>query len=376
MQRPTWAEIHLDNLAFNFHSVKKRVNENIKYMAVVKADAYGHCAVECARRLEREGVDWFGVALPEEGVELRKSGIHKHILCLGSFWSGQENEILNYNITPTVYRWEIAEIFNRAAKERGVIADIHVKVDTGMNRLGVRFDELKEFLDSIRKLENLKIDGVMTHFAAADSDADFTNLQIRRFNEAIGIFHEKGFRPTFKDLSNSPGTLGYADAHGNMVRLGGVLYGLWRDILPKQIDPPKLKPVMTLHTKITHLKKVLKGETVGYGRTFKAEKDLISAAVPIGYQDGFRRGLSNAGRVIVNDVYCGVIGRISMDWTIIDVTDVPNVKVADEAILIGNQNDLQVTAEELAEKTNTLSYEITCGISKRVPRIFKNEDAD
>jgi alanine racemase len=376
MSRPTWAEIHLDNLAFNFHSVKKYVNENIKYMAVIKADAYGHCAVECARRLEREGVDWFGVALPEEGIELRKSGIHKHILCLGSFWAGQENEILNYNITPTVYRTEIAEIFNRAAKEKGVIADIHVKIDTGMNRLGVRFDELRGFLENLSRLENLKVDGVMTHFAAADSDEEFTNLQIKRFNEAVEIFYEKGFRPTFRDLANSPGTLGHTDAHGNMVRLGGVLYGLWRDILPKDIEPPKLKPVMTLHTKITQLKKVLKGETVGYGRTFKAEKDLLSAAIPIGYQDGFRRGLSNCGRVIVNGVYCGVIGRISMDWTIIDVTDVPGVKVGDEVILIGCHNGLEVTAEDLAKKINTISYEITCGISKRVPRIFKNESTD
>ena len=374
MSRPTWAEIHLDHLAFNFHSVKKRVRENIKYMAVVKADAYGHCAVECARRLEREGVDWFGVALPEEGIELRKAGVHKHILCLGSFWAGQENEILNYNLTPVVYRAEIAEIFNRAAQERGVIADIHVKVDTGMNRIGVRFDELKEFVQKLKEFENLKVDGVMTHFAAADSDAAFTNLQIKRFNEAVEIFHENGFRPAFRDLANSPGTLGYSNSHGNLVRLGGVLYGLWRDVLPRNIEPPDLKPVMTLRTEIALLKRVPKGESVGYGRTFVAERDSLIATIPIGYQDGYRRELSNVGRAIVNGVYAKVAGRISMDWTMLDVSEAPNVKVGDEVILIGAQNDLCVAAEEIAEKTETISYEITCGISRRVPRVFKSKE--
>jgi alanine racemase len=368
--RPTWAEIHLDNLAFNFHSVKKYVNENIKYMAVVKANAYGHGALECAHRLEKEGVDWFGVALPEEGVNLRKSGIHKHILCLGSFWAGQENEILNYNITPVIYRLEIAEKFNQAARERGVIADFHVKIDTGMNRIGVRIDEIQEFVEGLKKFENLKVDGVMTHFASADSDMDFTNLQIKRFNEAVEIFYANGLRPTFKDLANSPGTIGYGNSHGNMVRLGGVLYGLWWDILPKNIDPPVLKSVMTVHSRITLIKYVPKGEAIGYGRSFTTEKDSLIATVPIGYQDGYRRGLSNSGRAIVNGVYSPVVGRISMDWTLLDVTNVPNVKVDDEVILIGEQNGLHVTAEELAEKIDTISYEITCAISPRVNRVY------
>lgn len=371
MSRPTWAEIHLDNLAFNFHSIKKRVDENLKYMAVVKADAYGHGSVECARRLEGEGADWFGVALPEEGIELRQAGIQKPVLCLGSFWVGQENELLQNNLTPVIYRIELAEKFNRAAKEKGIVANVHVKIDTGMNRLGVRFDELKEFLENFRKFENLKIDGVMTHFASADSDMDFTNQQISLFNEAVEIFYEKGFRPTFKDLSNSPGALGHKNANGNMVRLGGVLYGLWWDILPKDIDPPELKQVMTVHTRINSLKKVYKGEAVGYGRTFKVAKDSLIAAIPIGYHDGYPRGLSNCGRVLVNGVFADVIGRISMDWTIIDATNVPNIKIGDEVILIGVKNGLQVTAEEIAEKTNTISYEITCGINPRVRRIFK-----
>jgi len=373
MTRPTWAEIHLDCLAFNLQSVKKRIGENVKYMAVVKADAYGHGALECARTLERAGIDWFGVALPEEGIELRKKGIRKHILCLGSFWAGQERELLEYHLTPTIFRLEIAEKFNRAARESGVVAGVHVKIDTGMNRIGVRFDEIREFAEELKKLTNLKVDGLMTHFAAADNDADFTNRQITRFNEAVEIFRAKGFRPTYMDLANSPGAVGYENAKGNMVRLGGILYGLWWDVLPKTVDPPVLKPVLTLHTEITLLKRVPRGESVGYNQTWKAERDSLIATIPIGYQDGYMRGFSNCSKTIVGGRFARVAGRVSMDWTTIDVSDVPGVKVGDEVILIGEQNGLKISAEELAAHCGTNSYEVTCGISQRVRRVYKSE---
>lgn len=370
--RPTWAEIHLDHLAFNVHSIKSFVGKDLKYMAVVKADAYGHSAVECARRFEQEGIDWFGVALPEEGVQLREAGIRKLILCLGSFWTGQEQQLLNFDITPTIFRLEIAEKFNRAAKELGVIADVHLKVDTGMNRIGVRWDELNEFADGLKRFENLKIDGIMTHFASADNDADFTNLQIKRFNESVELLQEKGFRPTFRDMANSPASIGCPESRGNMVRIGGILYGLGDDILPKNIEKPEFKPVMSLHSRIAFLKQVPKGETLGYSRTFETKRDSLIATIPIGYQDGYMRQLSNLSRVIVNGVYANVVGRISMDWTLIDVTDVPNVQVGDEVILIGEQNGLAVKTDDLSELVGTISYEVTCGIHRRVPRIFKD----
>lgn len=373
MQRPTWAEIHLDNLAFNFHSVKSFVGKDLKYMAVVKADAYGHGAVECSKRLEQAGIDWFGVALPEEGVQLREAGIRKLILCLGSFWVGQEHQLLNFDITPTIFRLEIAEKFNQAAKELGVIADVHIKVDTGMNRIGVRWDELNEFADELKKFENLKVDGIMTHFASADNLAenDFTNLQIKRFNDAVELLQEKGFRPTFKDLANSPASVAHPNSRGNMVRLGGVLYGLGGDILPKNIEKPELKAVMSLHSKIAFIKRVPKGETLGYSRTFETERDSLIATIPIGYQDGYLRQLSNQSQVIINGNFAKVVGRISMDWTLIDVTDIENVQVGDEVILIGQQNNLQVLTEDLSILTNTISYEVTCGIHRRVPKVFK-----
>lgn len=370
--RPTWAEINLDNLAFNFKSVKSFVGEDVKYMAVVKADAYGHGAVPCAKRLESEGVDWFGVALPEEGVELRRNGIRKLILSLGGFWPGQEKLILNHYVTPVIYQADRAEILDRAARERGSIVDIHVKIDTGMGRVGVRFDSVAEFADRLKAFKNLRIDGVMTHFAAADrlEENDFTELQLTRFKKASEIFREKGFRPTYFDMANSPGAVVHPAARGNMVRLGGVLYGLGGDVLPSGVDQPELKPVMSVRSRIAFIKKVPAGETIGYGRTFATAEDSVIATVPIGYRDGYTRRLSNVGRVIVRDTFAPVAGRVSMDWTIIDVTKVPQVKVGDEVILIGESNTLKVLAEDIAELTDTISYEITCGISNRVPRSY------
>jgi alanine racemase len=212
----------------------------------------------------------------------------------------------------------------------------------------------------------------MTHFAVADnlSENNFTDIQIKRFYEAVRIFEENGFRSKYKDLANSPGAIVHEKSRGNMVRLGGVLYGLGGDVLPKEIIKPELKPVMSLHTRIAHVKNVPKGETIGYGRTFLTKRDSIIATVPIGYQDGYRRSLSNRGRVIVKGFLAPVIGRISMDWTIIDITEIHGVKVNDEVILIGEQNGLTVTAEELAAKIETISYEITCGINRRVTRKY------
>jgi alanine racemase len=328
--------------------------------------------VACAKKLEFENIDWLAVALPEEGLELRESGVQTPILCLGSFWHGQESLLLENNITPVIYQKEAAENLNRAAMEKNLKAKVHVKIDTGMGRIGVRFDELREFVEAFKSLKYLTIEGVMTHFATADdlSENDFTNIQMKRFDDATKVFEENGFHPKYKDLANSPGAIAHENSRGNMVRLGGVLYGLGGDVLPKEIIKPQLKPVLSLQTRIAHLKKVPKNETLGYGRTFKTERDSIIATIPIGYEDGYRRSLSNCGPVIVKDFFAPVVGRISMDWTIVDVTEIPNVKVSDKVILIGEKNDLKITAEELAEKIGTISYEITCGINRRVVRKY------
>lgn len=341
-------------------------------MAVVKADGYGHGAVECARRLEKEGIDWFGVALPEEGIKLRQNGISKPILCLGSFWEGQENLLIDYNLTPVVFQHEKAHLFNQTAFSRGTIADIHIKIDTGMGRVGIRFDEVSEFADKLKFFKNLRIAGLMTHFANADNlqDLEFTNLQIQRFSDAVAIFRNKGFHPVYLDMANSPGAIAHPLSRGNLVRLGGVLYGLCGDVLPKEIELPELKPVMSLTTRIAFLKKVPKGETLGYGRTYQTKRDSLIATIPLGYHDGLRRALSNRGMVIVHGKFAPIVGRVSMDWTILDVTDIENVKVGDEVIIIGEQNGVRITAEDLARQAETISYEITCGISQRVRRKY------
>jgi alanine racemase len=279
---------------------------------------------------------------------------------------------LEYKLTPVIYQIEKAEIFDSAAAKRKTTAEIHVKIDTGMGRIGVRFDEVREFADKLTRCSNIRVEGLMTHFATADNlrENAFTDEQIKRFYTGVEIFEAKGFHPLYKDLANSPGAVAHKHSRGNMVRLGGVLYGLGGDVLPQEIEKPMLKPVLSVHSRIAHLKQVKHGETLGYGRTFTCRRDSLIASVPIGYHDGLARALSNRGRVIINGVYAPIAGRISMDWTIIDVTDIPGVKLDDIVTLIGEQKGLKIDAEELAGLTDTISYEITCGINRRVARRY------
>ena len=371
--RPTKAAIDLDNLAFNFHSTMDLVGEDVSCMAVVKANAYGHGAAACARRLEAEGVDQFAVALLEEGVGLRNAGITMPILCLGGVWPGQEAAFLDHAITPAIFDIESARRFDHAARERRSTAAVHVKLDTGMGRVGVPWRGSAEFAAVMATLSNLEVQGLMTHFAAADdlAETDFTNEQIARFDASVEAFRAVGIDPEFVDLANSPGAVAHPNARRGLVRLGGVLYGLGGDVLPAGIPVPQLKPVMSVRTALAQVKHVARGETLGYGRTFKAVRDSIIGTIPIGYDDGFRRGLSNVGRVIVAGSFAPVAGRVSMDWTIIDLTDVPLVSVGDEVVVIGEMNGLSITAEEIAAALGTISYEVTCGISARGPRTYR-----
>ncbi|HET9525703.1 MAG TPA: alanine racemase [Pyrinomonadaceae bacterium] len=373
--RPTWAEIHLENLAANFRQIKNRVSPAARVMAVVKADAYGHGAVECARRLAKEGADWFGVAIPEEGIQLRMAGITQPVLCLGGFWPDQAAACLQQRLTPVVYRLDMLEALNQAAGDAGAVADAHVKIDTGMGRLGIRFDELSEFVSKLDRFRNVRIDGLMSHLAAADdtSCTTLTRDQIHRFEEAAAVFRQAGFHPTYLHLSNSAGIYGHRESWGNIVRPGGVLYGLWRDVLPHSISDPQLAPVMSLHSRIIMLKWVPQGETIGYGCTFEASRKSRIATLPIGYHDGYMRALSNRANAIVRGTFAPVVGRVSMDLTLIDVTNVSGVEVGDKVTLLGWDREHpgpDISAEDLARTAGTLSYEVTCGIGERVPRLY------
>jgi alanine racemase len=372
--RPTWAEIDLDALAHNFRVIRECVGPEVKVLAAVKANAYGHGAVECSRRLEKEGADWFGVALPEEGVELRGAGITKPILCMGGIWAGQERLCLDENLTPVIYRVSVAEALDRAAASAGKGIDVHIKVDTGMGRLGVPFGDLTEFCVGLKRCKNIRVEGLMTHLSSADDEAknDFTRTQIDRFRSAVTTFREHGFSPTHLHAANSAGLFAFPESRFSLVRPGGTLYGFQRDVLPPGIGSQALRPVMSLYSRIELLKHVKKGEKLGYGGTFQTQRDSLIATLPIGYDDGYRRAFSNKSRVIVRDQFAPVVGRVSMDLTIIDVTDVPAVALDDRVTLLGSGGDCSITAEDLGELAGTISYEITCGISSRVPRIYRH----
>lgn len=369
--RPTHAAIDLDTLANNFHSVKTFVGSEVKYLAVVKADAYGHGAVQCARRLEAEGIDWFGVAIPEEGVELRQAGVSSPILCLGSFWPGQEDLLAKNGLTPVVFSLETARLLNRYAEQHAIRVEIHVKFDTGMGRIG--FDDANSAVlaRELAEMRSLTVAGLLTHFASADDPAenDYTNLQIQRFDAVCEAFKAAGHRPEIVDLANSPGAIAHPNSRAGMVRLGGALYGLLNDILPASVVQPQLEPVLSLRSRIAQLRSVAAGETLGYGRTFQTKRDSLIGSVPIGYADGYPRVLSNRGQAIINGNRVPIVGRISMDWTLFDVTDVPSVNVGDDVYLIGGGANA-VSAAEIAALSGTIGYEITCGISPRVPRVF------
>ena len=322
LQRPTWAEIDLDSLAENLRAIRRFIGEGVQVMGVVKANAYGHGAVECSKRLEAEGVDWLGVATVEEAIELRNARIQTPILSFGGVWPGQEHLLFDHEITPAIFDLERAARVDAKANKLGEKKNVHIKIDTGMGRVGVPFRDVSEWAEEFRRFENLHVEGLMTHFAAADSlEDEYTNVQMRRFADAVSAFHEKGFRPTILDMANSPGSVAHSDSRATMVRIGGILYGLGDDVLPKGVERPDLRPVMSLHTKIAFLKNVPAGESIGYGRTFITTRESLIATLPIGYHDGLRRSLSNVGRVLVNGQYAPIVGRISMDWTTVDVTD-------------------------------------------------------
>ena len=337
--RPTWAEIDLDNLVHNFRVMGDLAGPDVAVVPAVKADAYGHGAVECARALENAGADWLGVALPEEGVKLRQAGISCRLLCLAGFWEGQEDLIAEMGLTPVVTRGDLLYPLDRAAGARGRVIKFHLKLDTGMGRLGILPAELGNVLDSLPGLKNVRMDGFMTHIAAADEPdkSDFTRQQMQMFADALDIVHERGHRPAWIHQANSAATMAYPGARGNMVRLGGSIYGIWRDTTDPLSSAVDLRPVMSLRTRIILLKTVPPGTPIGYGCTFTTARESRIATLPIGYNDGLRRDLSNRGSVMVSGLHAPIVGRVSMDHAMIDVTDVANAHVGDEVVIIGRQ---------------------------------------
>jgi alanine racemase len=385
--RPTWAEVSLTTLRQNFRTVQKHVGA-VTVCAVVKADAYGHGAVECSRALEAEGARWLGVTSLDEAIPLREAGIQSSILLMTGFWRGEENEIFRLQLTPTVWEpWQIESLDAAAAAQNVTRHPVHLKVDTGMGRLGVVVDQLPVVLKALKAAKHLTLDGLSTHLASSEiMDAPSVAEQMGSFEAARRMVREAGLQPKFVHMANTGAVISRretwdcenrADSNEHcMVRPGVALYGYYlpfqragREVSGGTLRLP-VKPILTWKTRILSLRNFAANQPLGYGGTYVTRASAHVAVLPVGYADGYNRQLSNRGRVIVRDHYAPIVGRISMDLTLVDVTGIPGVGVGDEVILLGSGSSLSVDAMEHAELANSTPYEILCNISKRVPRRY------
>ncbi len=365
-----WAQINLDNLLNNFSLVRKAANGSM-VMSVVKADAYGHGAVEVARALSVAGTDWFAVSNLEEALELRLAGISEPILVLGTTPPEYAKELSDNNITQTVFCADYAAELARNATTAGVTVNIHIKLDTGMRRLGFNAaddDQIKQAIIACG-LNGLNPEGVFTHFASADMDGDsdgaFTLSQYNLFCRAVDAIESSGIKFSLRHCSNSAATLTRPNMALNMVRAGIILYGLAPS---EDVAIDGFKPVMSLHAAVSMVKSVKAGDQISYGRTYTAPYDITVATVPIGYADGYMRAFSG-GRVIVGGRRANNVGRICMDQMMLDVTGL-DVKVGDTVTLFGTDGDNEISVDELAKLAGTINYEIICLLSKRITRVY------
>lgn len=369
--RPTRAEIDLGALVRNFATLHTAAPE-VEVLAVVKADAYGHGAVLVSRALEAAGVRFLGVALIEEGRALRDAGLESDILVLGGALDGGWEEMLDRRMIPVVFRPEHLTRLEAAARARGTRARAHLKVDTGMGRLGVLPADLPAFLEAARACPRVELEGLCSHFANADlADAALTALQISRFQAALAQMRSLGFTPRWRHLSNSAGLLALPEARDglemNLARPGLGLYGL---VPAAWLRPPRvLEPVLSWKTGVVHVKSVPVGTPISYGSTWTAPRPSRIATLPVGYADGWSRLLSNRGTVLVRGQRAPIVGRVCMDLCMIDVTDIPGTEVGDEVVLIGRQGSEVQDAHQLAALQGTIAYDVLCAVGARVPRV-------
>lgn len=365
--RPTLAEINLDNLEHNFLQVKKRLNNKTQVLVTVKADAYGHGLVSVSQRLVALGVDFLGVASIDEGIRLREAGIKNPILILGLILKSDILPLFEYNLATSVCDEELSCALNSKAHKLGRKLNVHIKVDTGMNRIGVAHYDARKLVKKIHSLKHLNVEGIFTHFAFADMNQKFTFYQIDLFDKLLRDLRKDGVEIPLVHAANSMGVLDYKNSHFNMVRPGLVIYGLY----PKEKLKIDLKPVLKLKTRVIFIKKVPAGSGISYGHDYVTSKATKIATIPIGYGDGYPRNLSNKAYVLIRGKKFRMCGRICMDQIMIDVGNA-KVEVGDEVVLIGSQGKSRITAEELADLANTIPYEIVCGLGSRIPRVLKS----
>ena len=376
----TWAEISLDAITHNFNEIRRRVGDGVKLCCVVKADGYGHGAVELAHTYEELGADWFAVSNIDEGIELRDSGCTLPILILGYTPVGDAKRLADNDISQAVFSLEYARALSSECVQSGCTCKIHIKIDTGMSRIGFmcqqfpRDDYSIEEISLACALPNLIPEGLFTHFCVSDEGEEgreFTERQYRNFDHIRTALAERGLRFSLCHCSNSGAIEDYGSTYCDMVRAGIILYGLSPS--PKLSGRLDLIPAMTLKTSVAYVKELKKGADISYGRTFTADRDMRIATVPIGYADGFVRLNAENGYMLVHGKPAKIVGRICMDQTMLDVTDIDDIRQGDEVIVFGTGENGEPTADTLAKNTDTINYEVVCIVGKRVPRVYHKD---
>jgi alanine racemase len=367
----TWAEIDLGAVRFNIKNIQKKLGKNIELMAIVKCNAYGHGAVEVSEQALDLGVQALGVSSLYEGIELRDIYKDVPIIVLSSGMSGQSEEFIDYSLSPVVCTWQMTNALADAARKRGARAKVHIKVDTGMGRIGVWHERADEFIRQVYKMPDVEIEGICSHFATSDEqNLDFARRQFNWFNSCLEKIKDLPIR--FKHISNTAAIFNLPEAHLNMVRPGLSIYGVSPSEYVKGTE--KLRPALSLKTKIAFLKTIPKGRTLSYARTYKTKKEMKVATLPVGYGDGYPLSLSNKGYVLMRGKKARILGAVTMDQIMVDVTDIKDVKTEDVAVLIGKQGSEEITATEVAGMAGTIPYEIFTSINKRVQRVYSDKD--
>ncbi|MDA8216012.1 MAG: alanine racemase [Dehalococcoidales bacterium] len=367
--RPVWAEIDLGAIEGNVAALLGRLPATCGLMAVVKANAYGHGAVQAARAALAGGASSLAVNVADEGVQLRRAGVGASILVLGYIPPWEADKVVFHSLTPTVNTYQLALALAASSHWHGVRTGVHVKVDTGLSRYGLPPEEVLGFVRGLTAMPNLGFEGLWTHLATADeTDKSFANQQMEAYQHCLHQLEAAGLAPRHRHVANSAGIIDLPGSHLDLVRSGIAIYGLYPSA---EVDHSvRLIPAMALKGVVARVRRLPAGSSVGYGRTYIAERDVTVALVPAGYGDGLRRSLSNLGEVLIHGRRARILGRVSMDQIVVDITDIPGVSVGDEVVLLGRQGEGQVTAEELADWMGTINYEVVTGISQRVPRVY------
>lgn len=376
----SWTEINLDHLAHNVSVIRKKIKKNVKMLGVVKSDAYGHGVVEIAKKLQKLGADYLATACLKEASELRRNGVTLPILILSHTSATQAEELIEYDAMPAVFDLEFAKKLNQQAKGRKI--KVHLKIDTGMTRLGFHFcnDGSSSDQQTIRdicetaKLPNLQIEGIFSHFASSDEqDGEaYTEMQFQRFTALVKTLEKMGIQIPIKHICNSAATLLHPEMHLDMVRCGIILYGAYPSAYVKERLSPdeRLKPLLSFKAKVTQTRTIPKDVCISYGRKYTTSSEEQVAVISAGYADGFRRMLSGSFHVLIRGKYAPIRGRVCMDQTVVGISEIPGVQPMDTATLIGRDGELEITVDEMADVLHTINYEIFCLIGRRVPRIY------